>query len=766
MASEIGDNSGIETRKVMCWPSPGCHCNCGLLVNVKNNKIINMRGNPDYPGNRGYVCAERFPHLKKWLEHPDQLMYPLKRHGERGDNRWDRISWEQAMDEIADKLKYLKANYGAETLSVIEGTFRSDLYGIRSRLLNLFGNPANVGAPGTSCGCNKEAICLALAGTHIPPASITKSSAKDGFGCLVFCGSDIPDSRPVIWRRFQKRLQEGPRPKIIVLDPRRTEVADIADFWLQLRPGTDTALLMAWINVIIDKGLYDKDFVEKWTYGFEQLKKRAEEYTPERVALITQIPEEKIIESALAYATVKPAAIITGLAPDHIGLNSIRVEQSRLCLHAITGNMRAEYRQAPVGPGPLINGNMGIRDSLLQMEEKCSPAQRKKQLGSDRFKLMTWPAWEIISKFYRETYGVPMAMSGHCYAAPEPLIWRSIIDCKPYATKALITWTSNPLVNAANTKVVYKALKSTNLELHVVLEHVMTPTAMLADYILPIASKLERPVLSTVEDFQPVFIAGERAIQPMGERKGDYHFFRELAIRLGFGEYFPWKTEEEFNDYRLQPLGITFEEASRSKYIISSSLPWNYETINPKTGKLTGFATPSGRFELYSNVLKELGYDPLPFYEEPPESPFRTPELAKDYPLTLITGGRFNPQFQSEHRQLGMGMREQHPDPLVEIHPDTAQKLGLVEGDWAYIETRRGVIKMKVKLSSGILPDVVNAEHNWWLPEQPGQEPWLHGLWQSNVNVLTQDDPDCCDPLTGSWPARSLLCKVYKVAAV
>jgi anaerobic selenocysteine-containing dehydrogenase len=291
----------------------------------------------------------------------------------------------------------------------------------------------------------------------------------------------------------------------------------------------------------------------------------------------------------------------------------------------------------------------------------------------------------------------------------------------------------------------------------------MTPTALLADYVLPAASKFEKPMCSTREDFAPIFTCGERAIKPMGERKSDYDFFRGLAIRLGFGEYFPWETEEELADYRLEPLGITFKEAATERYTISSSEPWTYETIDPKTGQPTGFATPSGKIELYSNVLKELGYDPLPLYEEPPESPIRTPDIAKDYPLILTTGGRFRPQFHSENRQLGMGMREQHPDPLMDIHPNTARSLGIADGDWAYIETRRGVIKQKARLTKGIHPKVVNVESHWWFPEQPAQEPWLHGLWQSNANVLTMDDPDACDPLTGGWPVRALLCKVYKV---
>jgi thiosulfate reductase/polysulfide reductase chain A len=762
MAPKTNSERGVTTKKAICWASPGCLSSCGILVNVKDGKIISMKGNPDFPGSWGAVCSKRFPHLIKWLYHPDQLMYPLKRKGERGENQWERISWDQALDEIADKLKQLKAQHGAETLSVIEGTYRTDLYGIRGRFLNLFGNPQNSASPGITCTCNKEAIDMMLAGSSLP-SMIRSLSNKFSPECLVFCGTNLPESRVIAWRQIKKSLQQEQKPKIIVIDPRKTEIADNADLWLQIRPGTDTALFMAWLNVICEEELYDKQFIDKWTYGFEELKRRAADYPPEKVAEITWIPADKIRESARIYGKSKPAAIILGLAADHIGLNSIRVEQARICLHAVTGNMKPEYGETPTGPGPLIDGKMGIRDAMLQMEDKCTPEQRKKQLGADRFKLMTWPGYEIISKCYKKVYGIPLYMCGHAFSVPEPVIWRSILEKKPYPTTALLTWTSNPIINAANTKMVYKALKSPDLKLHVVLEHFMTPTALLADYVLPAASKLERGILSTTEDFTPVFKVGERSVPPLGERKHDYYFFREMAIRLGFGEFFPWKDEEELYDYRLSPLGITFKQAATEKFIVGSDKPWTYESINPATGKQTGFATPSGKFELYSNVLKELGYDPLPFYEEPAESPVRTPEVAREYPLILTTGGRFQPEFQSEHRQLGMGLREQHPEPLVEIHPDTARELGITEGDWAYIETLRGVIKQKAKITDRIHPKVINCEHCWWFPEQPAQEPWLHGLWQSNANVLTADDLDMCDPLTGGWPMRALQCKVYKV---
>jgi thiosulfate reductase / polysulfide reductase chain A len=756
MNEGLTQSMGTEVKKAICWPSPGCSENCGVLVTIKAGKIVDISGNREFPS-KGHGCADRMPHLTKWLYHPDQLLFPLKRAGGRGENKWERITWDQALDEIAAKLSEIKAESGAESLALHEGTYRNDMYGIRSRFLNLFGNPGNIGCAGMICYCNRVAIRLAMVGTG------TMQPKIDSLKCAVV-GSNITESGPVRWRPITKRLREG--AKLIVIDPRKTDAAKDADMWLQIRPGTDAALFMAWINVIIQEGLYNKSFVDEWTFGFDRLRERALEYTPERVAEITWIGAEAIRESARIYATCTPGVFLPGVAADQIGLNSIRVEQARLCLRAITGNLALDGGETVVGPGPLVDGKMGVRDSMLQLAEKLPQEQRKKQLGSERFRLMGWPGYEIMSPLFEKTYGVPFPMSAHNFLCSQPLIWHAILSGEPYPVKAMVTWTSNAFLNAADTRTVYRALKSPNLDLHVVLEHVMTPTALLADYVLPIASKLEKPVCHTHEDFDPTFACGERAVQPLGERRPDYDFFRGLAIRLGFGEYFPWETEEDLADYRLSPLGLTFNEVATGRYVIRSKEPWTYETTNPRTGKATGFATPSGKVELYSNVLEELGYDPLPFYEEPPESPVRTPNVAAEYPFILTTGGRFRPMFHSENRQIGVGTREQHPDPLMDIHPETAKLLGIEEGDWAYIESKRGVIKQKANITPDIHPKVINVEGHWWFPEEPADEPWLHGGWSSNANVLTISDPDTFDPVTGGWPLRALLCKVYKAVTV
>jgi thiosulfate reductase/polysulfide reductase chain A len=170
--------------------------------------------------------------------------------------------------------------------------------------------------------------------------------------------------------------------------------------------------------------------------------------------------------------------------------------------------------------------------------------------------------------------------------------------------------------------------------------------------------------------------------------------------------------------------------------------------------------------ELYSNVLEQPGYDPMPYFEEPPESPLSKPEVAKEYPYILITGGNFRPMFHSENRHFGMGTREQYPDPIMDIHYDTAREQGIKDGDWVYAETLRRAIRQKAQLTDEIDPRVINVQSHWRFPEEPAIEPWLHGLRESNANVLTLSDPETFDPVTGGWPLRALLCRVYKAVKV
>ncbi len=732
-----------EVKKIVCT---FCAGNCGVLVHVEDGRIVNIEPNRKHPLSRGFMC-ERGRLALQWLYHPDQLMYPLKRTGERGEGKWERIGWEQANAEIGDKLNQLKAEYGPETLGIFEGTARGNDYWPRGRFLSLFGNPHNIFASGTICSANCMAINAAVMGDMSGFAGSINNS-----NCVVYWGTDPSKAFQRAWAAALNQKHKRDM-KIIAVDPRRTKSTEAADIWLQLRPGTDTAMALAWLNVIINEELYDKEFVTNWTVGFDKLKERVQEYPPQKVSEITGVPADKIVTAARMYATTKPAFIPYAVAVDQLGLNGTRTEQCRIIMRAITGDLGLFGGDLITRPGVNINGGQFVTDSQLIMIDRLSMEQRRKQLGADVCRLLSLVGWSLTAKNIEKVFGVP-APVGVQTNAHTPMLWRSILTGEPYPVKALIAWGSNPLSWAGNTKLVYEALKSPNLELSVVQEMWMTPSAQIADYVLPAASWMERPMCSNMMDFGSLIVGGERPIPPLGERRDVYQLFRGLALAVGQGEdNWPWKTSEEVCEYRLKPTGISFHDFTEKMVLFPDEFdlqPW----------LKTGFPTPSGKVELYSSILEKLDYDPLPFYEEPPESPVRTPEVAKEYPLILNTGGVYMPMFKSEFMQPELGRRK-HPDPLMDIHPDTARKLGVNDGDWAYIETRRGRIKQKARYNDGILPNVVNCEANWWFPEMPPYEPCLSGVWESNANVLTLDDPEWCDEFSGGWCNRALLCKVY-----
>jgi thiosulfate reductase/polysulfide reductase chain A len=729
-----------------------CAGNCGVLVRVRDGRIVKVEGNKEHPISQGFAC-QRVRHAADWLYHPEHLNYPLKRAGKRGEGKWQRISWGQALDEIADKLTELKAKYGPETLAVTEGTLRGTLFWMRSRFLNLFGNPQNAFHPGVTCALNRYSMGQAIVGWRVCDKAMTpKKTSIDNTNCIVIWGNDTTNSiqRASTW--MMARRKDRPL-RIIAIDPRVTKMAEMADIHLRIRPGTDTALALAWAKVIIDEELYDKDFVANWTVGFDDLVKRLEDYTPGKVAAITGLSEDEIIASARMYAATRPAWIIGGLATDQIGRNGTRVEQACAICQALTGNIDVSGGSIMPNRGPYNEKGALIRDSELELREMLPKEVRKKQIGIDRFKLMTWPGYELTAAPHEKWYGKP-APSIHRLGPATPLLWRAILDRDPYPITAMISWESNPMLWAANTKRVHEAMTSPNLELYVVNEYWMTPTALMADYVLPIASWMERSYIDTIEDFADFAVGGEKAVEPVEERKEDYYFWSQLGKRLGQADYWPWEKFEDHIAERVAPMGLTYEDFVKAGALLSPLEERKYLT--------RGFPTPSGKFELSSSILEKLGYDPLPYYEEPAESPVSTPEVAKDYPFILNTGGRFMPQHHSEFRHYGMGMREQHPEPIADINPADAKDKGIQDGDWMYIETLRGRIQQKARVTDRIPKGMINVQASWWFPEMPAAEPSLHGVWESNANVLCPDDIDTLDPLTGGWQSRAMLCRVGK----
>ncbi len=737
-----------ETKRAVC---EHCHARCRVLVHSENGRLIDFdvdRSYPlwdqIYPPTKGCI---RLIGAKEMMYHPDRVNFPLRRAGKKGEGKWEVIAWDKALDEIAAKLEQIRQKYGAEALAITTGTWRTRDF--QCRFANLFGTPNWFGQSNICYGPWVSTSAAMFGWPHRPRVAMRMVGARPGDKaeerCILLVGANFSQSYLRPWKSIRDAKKAG--FKLIVIDPRETEAARMADLWFQLRPGTDTALMMSMINVIIEEDLYDKEFVEKWCHGFDKVVERAKEYPPEKAAEITWTDADKIREAARICSKSKTLYSAHGMGLEHLQ-NAIDAVQARLIIAAITGNIDIEG-------GHYISGPPKCRSSTeWEAIGRLSPEQKQKQLGSDRFKLQGLPGFDLILENSLPVWKVPYSVLTCVGNAHAPTAYRAMLTSEPYPVRAAISTHSNPMVTQGNTRLVYEALKS--LDLYVVLDIWRTPSAELADYILPIASWMERPGFFEASDIS--FYGGEKALPSMvpGEydHRTDYDIFRGLGIRLGQEQDWPWKDLEEVYDYNLEPLGITFKEfMDRGGFEFPPDEYKKYEKI--------GFATSTGKVELYSMVLEKLGYDPLPRFEEPFESPFSQPDLAKEYPFMLITGGRFIAMYHSEHRQIDFA-RKKHPHPLVQINPETAQDLGINDGEWVWIETLRGKIRMKCQLFKGINPRVVHCEHGWWFPELPGEEPWLHGVWESNANVLTDDDPDHCNPRSGNWPLRTALCKIYK----
>ena len=535
---------------------------------------------------------------------------------------------------------------------------------------------------------------------------------------MLFWGHNPLNSGPDGETRFNVREALDTNPKIVVVDPRQTELARRADVWLQLRPGADDALALAFLNVIISEQLYDAPFVERWTYGFDALREHVRRFTPGWAAPITWVAAEKIVAAARLFARTKPAMLEWGCAIEHTP-KCIQTVRALSMLPALTGNVDV--------PGGWVFGMRGI-GQFPSLIENLTPEANAKRLGADRFKLLGGEGADLP-------------------AAHIPTLLQAMREGTPYPVKAFLVFGNNTLTTFANSALVYESLMK--LDFMVCADLFMTPTAELADIVLPAASWPEIDQVAGLPTVAAnVVLANQRAVR-IGECMSDEEIFVELARRMEL----PVGTEsvEEVLNSQLARggLDITFAQLKEKG---SVTVPFKYRKYEDG-----GFKTPTGRIELYSTRFEEMGYAPLPFYEEPPESPISRPEVAEDYPLVLTTGARIPYFFNSEHRQI-KNLRKAHRHPTAEIHPETAARYGITKNDWMWIETKRGRIRQRARLTTGIDPRVIAAEHGWWFPEEPAPE---YGVWRSNVNLLTDNQPPY-DPAMGTYQLRALLCRVAR----
>jgi anaerobic selenocysteine-containing dehydrogenase len=701
----------MEKIRTVCQQ---CHIECGVIASVENGKITRIEGDPAFPLNRGRIC----PKGKNYLDlqyHRDRLQYPLQ----KVNGKWERISWDSALDLIAEKITAIGEKYGSEAISLSVGTQPRGNYISTYRLAAALNTP-NVTNPGYLCYYPSVTAGMLTYGADLMQE---RGPDFENTECILLWGANPLAAHPPVGWKILKAKREG-RAKLIVIDPRRTELAQKADHWLQIRPGTDDALALGMLHVIINEQLYDKAFVEKWCLGFEPLAERVQAYDPERVSAITWIPAEDIRAVARRYAGARSAVLYHRVAVEHHA-NAIQTLRAFAILIAVSGNLdRKGGNVIPHYPAGFIG-----RRELTYPREIRKPELEELRIGSRQYPLASGP----------ESF-IPRVRT--------PDLVRAILEEKPYPIKAMIAF-NNPVATTPNLGQIWQALQK--LDFLVVVDLFLTPTAELADLVLPTATWLERNDIAD-SPYTNYIAARKQVIPPLGECMDDKEIVVKIAERLGRGHLIPWKTTEELLDMRLKPMGIDFAEFKRRSLMVE---PLRYHKYEQK-----GFNTPSGKVELYSEKLKKFGYDPLPYYRENPFTPLQSPELYKEYPLILITGQRHIAFYHSENRQIAK-LRKLCPDPLIEIHPRQAERLDVVSGDWVWIEAPRmkQKIRQKALVTENIHPDVVAAQHGWWFPEKDAPE---HGIFESNVNLILTDDVES-DPVCGAVPIRGTLCRLSKV---
>jgi len=662
-----GPVPGATVFKSVCR---SCHGGCGTLLHVRDGELLRIDGDPASPLNHGHLCPIGTVTVDL-VYHPDRLKYPLRRIGPRGSGKWERISWDQALDEISRRVLAIREEFGPEAIALGTGTGRHHIRWV-SRFAHALGTP-NWCEPGfAQCFHPRVNTCMLTFG-DFPVCDFTGDMPPK---CILYWGHNPLDSGPDGETRFNVREALAHNPRIIVVDPRETELAKRAEVWLQVRPGADDALALAMLNVIIGERLYDEAFVRQWTHGFDALAERVRPHTPEWAEPITWVPAEKIRAAARLFAQTRPAMLEWGCAIEHTP-KCIQTVRALSMLPAITGNVDV--------PGGWIFGMKGI-GRFPSLIENLTPEMNAKRLGADRFKMLGGEGADLP-------------------AAHIPTLLEAMRTGKPYPVKAFLVFGNNTLTTYANTSQVYESLMQ--LDFMVCADLFMTPTAELADIVLPAASWPELDQIVGLPTVAANVVLAQQKVVQIGECQSDEEMFVELARRMKLGSCTESVREVLNQQLAAGGLGLNFEELKQKGFV---KAPFRYRKY--ESG---GFKTPTGKIELYSTRFEKMGYSPLPYYEEPPESPLSAPEVFKDYPLVLTTGGRISYYFNSEHRQLSR-LRKARREPLAEIHPQTATRFGISAGDWMWIETRRGKVRQKAKLTTGIDPRVINVEFGWWFP--------------------------------------------------
>jgi anaerobic selenocysteine-containing dehydrogenase len=668
----MSEDEGIRWFKTHC--SRMDHGGCGLLVGVQENRVVKIKGDPDGFLNRGYVCPKGLASADR-LNHPSRLTTPLRRAGRKGEGKWERISWPDALEEISRNLNRIKAEYGARSVVFGQGMPKGlELFGL-IRLATLFGSP-NVIVVQDVCHAPREVAGIHTCGFY-PVVDFHQKSEL-----IVLWGSNVTSSNEEGQICSLLLEQVGGGTPLIVVDPRRTELAQKAHLWLQVRPGTDHALAMAFLNVIIAEGLYDREFVEKWTYGFDELSAHVRNFTPEKISGITWVSADLIREAARMVGSLHPAAIQWG-NPIEQTVHTFDAARAILCLMAVCGSLDVPGGNIhPVDPNVLSLAKF-VRSDLL-------PSKRK----------------EMLHAFHG---AIPRMMT-----VPPTYFRRAVLEGVPYPVRGAYIQGANPLLAYADSSMTHDALM--RLDFLAVSDIIMTPTAALADLVLPAATSFEFNDIGHYGLGHGYILARSKIVDPPEECWPDLKIINELGKAISPREQW-FENYEALLEQVLKPSGLSFPEFAERGYLKGQDRFRKYLD--------SGFSTPTGKVELMLSQAEKMGVPPLPGSAGLPEGE------DPDYPLVL-TSCKSRYYLHSSYRWVER-LKKARPVPKTEIHPETAERYGIREGEEVVVETKNGAITQVAHLTPGIHPRVVCAAYGWWFPMDENRFDWK----TSNYNMLT-----------------------------
>jgi anaerobic selenocysteine-containing dehydrogenase len=635
-----------------------------MLVEVEDGRAVRVSGDPNHPPTRGFLCTKVTRYLER-VYSPARVLYPLRRVGRKGEGLFQRISWDEALDTIARRFKEIaESEDGPEAIVPYS-------YG---------------GTMGVANGSSSDRRFFHRLGASLLDRTICASAGGDAMNytvgakigvdvenfhlarLIVLWGTNTLASNIHLWPKIKEALASG--AKLIGIDPYRNRTMDQCHQFIQVRPGTDGALALAMMNVIVSEGLQDQDYIDRFTLGFDKLRERVAEFPPARAAALCGVSEAEIVELAREYATTRPAVIRVnyGLQRHAGGGMAVR---TIACLPALTG----AWRHAGGGLLLSTSGMFVLDDAVLQRPDLIR--------GNPRT--------------------INMSRLGEALNEARPPV------------RALYVYNSNPAAVAPDQAKVIEGLKREDL-FTVVHEQFQTDTADYADILLPATTQLEhRDVVKPYGHYYLMY--NEPAIVPLGEAKPNWEVFKLLAERMGFEEDCFKDTDVDIIRQVLDSShsaldGITLEKLKRDGWTRLNLA----DTFTPFAAG--GFLTPSGKCEFYSERVAKLGLDPLPTYIPPRESPDTAPELAARYPLQLVSPAAttfLNSSFSHLQSFLKSERR-----PVVEINAEDAARRGIKDGDRVRVWNDRGECQLFAQISDRVRPGVAVALSTWWNKLSPG----------------------------------------------